>query len=162
MKLTYQTIKDLGPCYDPVKYISKDWEGAVLDILRMTEVPAKDRLWVCVRRTLLTDRQLHLYGLTCARMSEKYSNDARVKQCNDVVERFLEGKATKAELEEAESAAGAARSAAWSAAWSAAGAARSAESAAGAARSAAWSAAGAESAAEQAQCEAIINILEMK
>ncbi len=166
MKLTYNQIVEFGPCYDPVKYIPKDWSGTVIDILKMKDVSAKDRLWVAVRHQLLTDRQIHLYGLGCARLSEKYSTDPRVKECNDTVELYLAGKATKEQLSAARSAAWSAESAAWSAArsaarsaaWSAESAAESAESAAwSAARSAAWSA---ESAAEQQQCELLISIIE--
>lgn len=93
--ITYGMIKDLDPCYDPVKYIPKTWKGTVSNILRLKTVPAPDRLWVCVRRRFLTDKQLNLYGLGCARLVEKYSTDPRVKDCNDTVERYLNGKATR-------------------------------------------------------------------
>ena len=102
MKLTYQIIKNLNPCYDPNKYIQETWQGSLIDVLSMKNVPAKDRLWVCVSHGFITDRQLHLYGLACARMSEKYTTDTRVKQCNDVIEKFLRGKATRQELKEAQ------------------------------------------------------------
>ena len=181
-KITYEEIKSFNPCYDPVKYIKKDFNGTLASILKMKKVPAKDRLWVVVRHQLMTDKQLHLYGLACARMSEKYTTDKRVKECNDVVERYINGKATIEELNTAESAAVSAAvsalsaesaAAAWSAAESAAESAESARSARSAAwsaaRSAAWSAArsalsaawsaAAESAAEEEQCMVLIKIL---
>ncbi len=165
LEISYKDINLLCPCYDPIKYIPETWSGTLVDILKMEEIPAKDRLWVCVRHTFMTDRQLHLYGLACVRQCEHLSTDPRVKECNDVVERYLAGQATSEELSSAESAAesaaeaaesasrsaeSAARSAAWSAesaAWSAESAARSAESAA---RSAAWSAESAARSAESA------------
>ena len=46
MRITYQDIKDLEPCYDPVKYIPKTWEGTLQDVLDLQDVPVNDRLWV--------------------------------------------------------------------------------------------------------------------
>ena len=146
-QITYAEIKEFGPCYDPTRYIPETYLGTAIDILKMINVPAKDRLWVVVRHTIMTDKQLHLYGLACARMAESNSTDIRVKACNDTVEKYLKGEATKEELDVA-----------WSAAWSAArSAAWSAESAAWSAESA-WSAA--RSAAQDKQCEILIKILE--
>ena len=135
-RLTYSDIVALSPCYDPIKHISSTWQGTLIDVLKLQNVPAKDRLWVTVRADFMTDKQLHQYGQACARMCETNSDDPRVKVCNDVVEAFFSGMATKEQLADAESAA---RSAAWSIARSAAwSTTRSAESAT---KSAAWSAA---------------------
>jgi hypothetical protein len=153
--ITYDEIKALNPCYDPIKFISSDFNGTLIQILRMKKVPAKDRLWVIVRHTLMSDKQLHLYGLACARMAEKYTTDKRIKACNNIVKKFLNGKASLEELHTA------ARSAAESAeSAESAAAASAARSAASAAWSAAWSAASAaRSAAEEKQCLALIKIL---
>ncbi len=164
--ITYADIKAFGPCYDPNKHIPETWTGTLVDILKMTGVPAKDKLWAVVRHQFMSDRQLHLYGLACARMSESNSTDPRVKVCNDTTEAYLKGEATKEQLNAAaESAESAAESTRYAAAESAAryaaaeSAARSARSAWSAARyaaesaeSAAWSARyAAESAAESAR-----------
>ncbi len=162
--ITYDKIVAFNPCYDPIKYIPKDYSNSVIDMLSREDIPAKDRLWVVVREDFLTLKQIHLYGLGCARLSEKYSTDARVKACNDIVEAYLQGKATKQELSAAASAAWSAESAesaesaAWSAAWSAA-----ASAAASAAWSAAWSAAesaAARSVTEVKQCKLLIKIIQ--
>lgn len=113
MKISYHDIKQLGPCYDPIKYLPDTWRGTVIDILKMTNVPAKDRLWVAVRSEFLNDQILHRHALSCARQCEKYADNSDVMYCNDLVEAFLDGHATQEELS-------AARSAAYSAARSAA------------------------------------------
>lgn len=123
--ITYNEIKELTPCYDPIRYIPIDWTGTLIDILSMENIPAKDRLWVCVRHTFLTDK--------------------RVKECNDVVEAYLNGNMTKKQLNVVRSAA--------NAVWSSESAAESA------AWSAARSAASAASAAEKEQCLFLIKIL---
>jgi hypothetical protein len=170
-KITYADIKALNPCYDPIKYIPVTYKGTLKQILKLKNVPAKDRLWVAVREQYLTLKQIHAYGLACARLSEQYSTDARVKQCNDVVERYLAGKATADELWVAELAAWSAarsaaesawsmRSAAWAAAVVAESAAGSAAWSARVAAESAWAAAG--SAAEEKQILALLKILNLK
>lgn len=67
-----------------------------------------------VRRVDITN-VCRKFALDQARSVEHLSNDPRVKQCNDVTERFLAGKASREELDAAWAAAGAARDAAWAA-----------------------------------------------
>ena len=71
-----------------------------------------DALW-CLR-TLEDDNQVSRpFALWCARQVENNTQDPRVKACNDVNERFINGDATRAELEAASDAS---RVSAWSAA----------------------------------------------
>ena len=106
-----------------------------------------DALWAlrCVKDH---DHDMRLYAVWCARQVEHLNTDPRVKNCNDVAERFANGQATEDELA---AACAAARDAAWAAAsaaaWDAArdaawAAVCAAESAAAwdAARDAAWAA----------------------
>ena len=102
----------------------------------------EDALW-CLRAVDGYDRGKRLYAVACARWVEKFTADhSRVKNCNDVSERYANGLATEDELRTAEAAA----YAAWAAAgaWAAAAAWAGAEAwAAAAARAAgAWAAAG--------------------
>src|SRR5450631_881780 len=99
--LTYYDIKALGPCYDPRQYIPAAYSGTLVDILKLKDPKPADRLWVVVRHTNMTDRQLHLYGLACARQTEKNSTDPRVKACNDIVEAYTNGMATREQLDSA-------------------------------------------------------------
>jgi hypothetical protein len=101
--------------------------------------------WLLTR--VLDKRGNVRYALFAARQCEPLSYDPCVKQCNDTVQAWLDGKAT---LEQVESAAEPVEAAAWSeraAVWSAAGSAERAARAAGSAERAAESAEAAERAA---------------
>ena len=84
-----------------------------------------DALW-CLRCNSELDRDARLFAVWCARQVEHLTNDVRVKNCNDVAERFANGSATKDELEAAW--------AAWAAGRAAGAAGRAARAAAGAAQ----------------------------
>lgn len=45
-------IRELCPCYDPVKYLRESWTGDITDILRVADCPLRDRLWVVSRLAL--------------------------------------------------------------------------------------------------------------
>ena len=155
-KITYQQIKDFNPCYDPIKFIPKNWEGTALDILNITECPINDRLWVVLRNEFFSDKELRLFAVWCARTALSIPGNEN-KICSntcDVAERYANGNATYEELAAASDAAwaaarAAARDAARAAAWAAAR---------DAARAAAWAAASeaALSAASDAASEAAL------
>ena len=108
-------------------------------------------IWVATRPGVLTDKELRLFAVFCARSVEHLLTDDRSRNSIDVAERFANGQATNEELASAQDAAqDAARDAAWEAAreaareavWAAQDAAQdAARDAAGAARDAAWDAA---------------------
>ena len=82
----------------------------------------------------LTDAQLRLFAVRCARRVQQLMTDPRSIAALDVAERHAKGEATDEEL-------AAARTAAWAAAWAAASASSAAATAAcAAARTAAWAA----------------------
>lgn len=99
--VTYASIKALQPCYDPIKFIPEDWSGSITDILKMSTVPAKDRVWVTVREQFMSIDQLRKFALFCARQCEKHTTDPRVKACNDTTQAYLQGEATLGQLQEA-------------------------------------------------------------
>jgi hypothetical protein len=120
------------------------------------KLPPEWMVWVATRRGVLTDKELRLFALYCARSIEHLLLDQRSKDAIDVAERFAHGNATDEEL-------AAAMEAAWAAAWDAAmeaawAAARDASRAAAwaaardAARAAAWAAAWAAADAAKAAC----------
>ncbi len=82
-------------------------------------------LWVATRKGVLSDKELRLFAVWCARQVQHLMPDPRSVAALDVAERHADGKATDFEL-------AAARDAARDAAWAAARAA---------ARDAAWAAA---------------------
>lgn len=52
MQLATFTIEDIrswGPCYDPGRFLPEGWQGTAVDILRVTECPIDDRMWVICR-----------------------------------------------------------------------------------------------------------------
>jgi hypothetical protein len=136
-----ELIRTFSPCYDPSEKNIPDDETLTVNewIDKYREVvPAEDIVWLLMRNHFMSDKDLRLFAVWCAR--ETYAlceDDAPIDQRSieavDVAERYANGEATDDELSAARSAAlsaaeSAARSAVRSAAWSAA-------------RSAAWSAA---------------------
>jgi hypothetical protein len=164
-------IRSFGACYDPSEVgipeietlLIKDWVNKYRDVVKNEE----DVIWLLCRKEFMSDKDIRLFAVWCARESFKLQelvDERSINACN-VAERFANGEATKDEMYAAQSAAWsvqstawsaawyAAQSAAWSAAWSAAqstawSAARSA------AQSAAWSAA--RSAARSAQIDQLL------
>ena len=83
------------------------------------KLPPEWLVWVATRRGVLTDKELRLFVMYCARSVEHLLTDQRSRDAIDVAERFANGEATDDELE-----------AAWEAAWAALAAARPASRAA--------------------------------
>ena len=137
--ITVADIRGWKPCFDPTEYVAEDWQGTALDVLRVNECPAEDRLWVVLRDQCIDARTLRLFAVLCARraLAQLDNPDPRSVTACDVAERYANGEATAKELEAAwYTACDAARAAAWDTAWDAAWAA-----ACDAARAAAWAAA---------------------
>jgi len=156
-KINNKLIRSFDPCYDPseigipdIETLSiKEW----INKYRNTVKSQEDIVWLLCRNEFLSEKDLRLFAVWCAREALKLQDNPDQRSINacNVAERYANGDATNEELYSARVAArGAARVAAGSAAESAA---RSAWSVAWpAAGSAAWSAAGsaAESAARSA------------
>ena len=150
-----ELIRSFNPCYDPsTKGIPDDETLTVLEWVEKYRgvVPASDILWLLLRNEFLSDKQLRLFSVWCAREALKLveNPDQRSIDACDVAERYANGLASKEELAAAaktsEAAWAAARTA--EAAWAALGAAMASEtawaadtSALGAARAAAGAAA---------------------
>ena len=145
--LTVDDIRSFRPCYDPTRFLPEDWRGTVIDILKVKDCTAKDRMWVVCREELIDARTLRLFAVWCARRAIKLigNPDPRSVNACDIAERYANGDATDQELAAAwadaldaawdaarDAALAAARATAWDAAWDAAWAA---------ARAAAWNAA---------------------
>ena len=169
-------IRSFNPCYDPSeKNIPDDETLTVVEAVAKyrSTVPAKDIVWVLCRNEFLTDKDLRLFAVWCAREALKLDANPDTRSINacNVAERFANGEATSEELAAAGAAAGAAaraaarataraasRDAAWAAAWEAAWAASRAASR-DAAWAAAWEAAWAASRAARAAWAAQIDKL---
>ncbi len=90
-------------------------------------------IWIASRQGVLTDRELRLFAVWCARQVQHLLTDPRSINAIDVAERYANGEATDEELAAAwdaaiaaarSAASAAARSADWAAAWDADGAAQ--------------------------------------
>lgn len=103
MKLNNKLIRRFNPCYDPKKYFKDSDKYSMIDLLKDKRIPARDRLWVCVRSELMSDLQLKYFGLECAKLSLKYTKDVSVKKCLNVISKYLKGKATIDDLKAARS-----------------------------------------------------------
>ena len=110
-------IRIFDPCYDPSEKEIPDGEAlSVLDWVEKyrADVPPKDIIWLLCRNEFLTDRQLRLFAVWCAReaLSLIDSPDPRSVEACDVAERFANGEAngevTNVELRDALAAARAA------------------------------------------------------
>ena len=126
-------IRSFRPCYDPSRYLG---EGENLTVKEGVEkyrgiVPAKDMIWLLCRKEFMSDRDLRLFAVWCAREALILVDnpDPRSLAACDVAERFANGEATRQEL-------GAAAEDAWAAAWNASRAAWAARAARAAARAA--------------------------
>ncbi len=117
-----ELIRSFSPCYDPSeKNIPDDETLTVVEAVAKyrSVVPAKDIIWVLCRNEFLTDKDLRLFAVWCAREALKLDSnpdERSVNACN-IAERFANGEATSEELA---AAGAAARAAAWAAAWAAA------------------------------------------
>lgn len=180
-----ELIRSFNPCYDPSKQNIP--ENETLPVLEWVEkyrgvVPAKDIIWLLCHNEFLSDKELRLFAVWCARDALKIieNPDARSIEACNVAERFANGDATMEELDDARAAAmkvaidvafnaawaafNAASDAAWYSTSTAARAARSASAAARSAYAAAWDACYAwdardASAAASAATEAQLNEL---
>jgi len=140
-KITYQDIMELNPCYDPKELGPIDTTASMTIPEFITEYRDKvknkdDIIWVLCREEYMTDRDMRLFAVWCAREALKLIDnpDPRSVEVCNVAERFANGGATKKELDAAGAAAWAA---AWDTAWAAAW-----DTAWDAAWGAAWAAAG--------------------
>ncbi len=114
-------IRSLNPCYDPSEKNIPDGEN--LPVLEWVNkyrgiVPDKDIIWLLCRPEFMSDKDLRLFAVWCAREALKLVNNPDERSINacDIAERFLLGEATDEDLAAAEAES-------WSAAWAAARAA---------------------------------------
>ena len=110
-------LKSINAC-DPA---CKWQEGKDLETVWNTCERGDWMIWLLVNsENEVTDRELRLIAVKCARQVQHLMKDERSINALDVAERFANGEATQEELNAAWDAARAAGDAAWAAAWAAA------------------------------------------
>ena len=101
-----ELIRSFTPCYDPSEKGIPDDE--VLSVLEWVEkyrgvVPHEDIIWLLCHEEFLSDKDLRLFAVWCAREALKLveNPDIRSTEACNVAERFANGEATDEELEDA-------------------------------------------------------------
>jgi hypothetical protein len=120
-QINNELIRSFDPCYDPADICSenetlsiKEWIEKYVDKVNLKQ----DIIWLICRNDFMSDRDLRLFAVWCARSTYQFCEtiDQRSIDAVDCSERFANGNATTDELSAARSAAkSAARSAARSA-----------------------------------------------
>jgi len=149
-EINNELIRIFSPCYNPLSVgIQDDEKLPVKEWIEKHRNDVKEKgdiIWLICRKEFMTDEDLRLFAVWCAREALKLveNPDIRSIECRNVAERFANREASEEELD-------AARAAVWDAARAAARAA-----ARDAARAAAWAAAraAAEAAARAAEAAA--------
>ena len=116
MKKKYVTVDQFikfGPCYgaDGVRDIAgKKKRFTAMDVLKMEDIPAADRLWAVLREEFIDAPILHEFACLCAENALKLVDkpDPRSVSAIETKRRWLRGDATDEELEAASAAASAA------------------------------------------------------
>jgi hypothetical protein len=107
--ISNEIIRKFSPCYDPSEVI-KD-ENEELTVKQWVEkyrdlVPAKNIVWLLLRKEFLSDKDLRLFAVWCARESLKLVENPDIRSVNacDIAERYVNGQATMDELDTARTA----------------------------------------------------------
>jgi len=129
-------IRSFKPCHDPSEKNIPDGENLPVKewVNKYKEnIPISDIFWILLRNDFLTDKQLRLFAVWCAREALKLIDnpDTRSIEACDIAEKFANGEATIEELKAAcEAACDAACECSWAANFNARAAAWSARAAA--------------------------------
>ncbi len=110
MKINNALIRTFNPCYDPNEVVTD--ESELLEPIEWIEkyrgeLPDKDIVWLLCRNEFLSEKQLRLFAVWCARETLKLveNPDSRSINACDVAERYAYGEATCEELRVARDAA---------------------------------------------------------
>ena len=101
-----ELIRSFSPCYDPSKYVTD--ENETLSVLEWVSkyrgtVPDEDIIWLLCHEEFLSDKDLRLFAVWCAREALKLVENPDIRSVNacNVAERYANGEATDEELEDA-------------------------------------------------------------
>jgi hypothetical protein len=104
--ISNEIIRKFQPCYDPSEVITdeneelsiKDWVQKYRDIVLINDI-----IWLLLRKEFLSEKDLRLFAVWCAREALKLiknPDERSIEACN-VAERYANGEATKEELDAA-------------------------------------------------------------
>jgi hypothetical protein len=101
--ISNKIIREFKPCYDPSKFIKdeneelavKEWVNKYRKV-----IPTKDIFWLLLRKEFMSEKDLRLFAIWCAREALKLvenPDESIVDACN-VAEKYANGEATMDEL----------------------------------------------------------------
>jgi hypothetical protein len=103
--ITYKMLMENNACYDPkVIGMPEDYEGTPLEFIREYRSKVKrpdDIVWVLTRRNVVNKSLLHEFALFCGNQVRHLMKDERSIKALDITRAYLDGKATREELETA-------------------------------------------------------------
>jgi hypothetical protein len=91
-RFTTDDIRYWKPHFDPSDYLAETWQGTVLDILNNKRIPFKDRLWVIMRKDLVSEKLMRRFAVWCARQVQHLMRDERSLYALDVAEAYAENR----------------------------------------------------------------------
>jgi hypothetical protein len=91
-RFTTADIRKWNPCYDPSRYLAETWQGTALDILNDSRIPFQDRLWVIMRKDLVSEKLMRRFAVWCARQVQGLMPDERSLYALDVAEAYAENR----------------------------------------------------------------------
>jgi hypothetical protein len=108
--ISNKIIREFKPCYDPSEVIKDENEELpVKEWIQkyMKDISSEDILWLLLRREFLSEKDLRMFAVWCAREALKLIEkpDHRCIEACDVAERYANGEATEEELLAARNAA---------------------------------------------------------
>jgi hypothetical protein len=89
-QFTIADIRKWNPCYDPSKHLPETWQGTALDILNDNRIPFQDRLWVIMRKDLVSEKLMRQFVVWCARQVQRLMRDERSLHALEVAEAYAE------------------------------------------------------------------------
>ena len=109
-KISNRLIRRFKPCYDPFVIVKDEEEELpVKEWVNKygTSAPAKDIIWLLLRKEFMSDRDMRFFAVWCARESLKLvkSPDIRSIEACNIAEKFANGEADGEELSAARAAA---------------------------------------------------------
>ena len=122
-KINYRDLVAMGPCYHPNDIgIKSKYSASIPDFIKIYRDKVKNKediMWVICRNAYMTDKDLRLFAVWCAREALKLVDNPDPRSVNacDIAEKYANNGATDEELAAAwDAARAAARDAAWDAA----------------------------------------------
>jgi hypothetical protein len=107
--VTYEMLMENNACYDPkVIGMPEDYEGTPLEFIREYRSKVRqpsDIVWVLTRPNVLNESPLREFALFCGNQVRHLMKDERSIKALDITRAYLDGQATREELNRAAAAA---------------------------------------------------------